>query len=68
MADNQDTSHSGPNQDNEEFVTMVDVLQEEQELEEDANAVLGASDEKNCTYSKVRTSQTYFNKPLINKR
>lgn len=33
-----------------EFVTMVDVLEEEQKLEEDAHAVLGGSDEHNCTY------------------
>ncbi|KAK3917686.1 Putative E3 ubiquitin-protein ligase [Frankliniella fusca] len=31
-------------------ITMVDVLKEETELEEDANAVLGASDPLNCTY------------------
>ncbi|XP_063365173.1 putative E3 ubiquitin-protein ligase UBR7 [Cydia amplana] len=36
----------------EKVVTMMDVLQEQQEFEEDANAVLGASDDKNCTYSK----------------
>lgn len=33
-------------------VTMVDVLKEEQELEDDAKAVLGASDDQNCTYSQ----------------
>jgi len=33
-------------------VTMLDVLQDEQELEEDAKAVLGAADDKNCTYSQ----------------
>ncbi|KAJ9594325.1 hypothetical protein L9F63_014242 [Diploptera punctata] len=33
-------------------VTMVDVLKEEEELEDDAKAVLGASDDKNCTYSR----------------
>ncbi|KAI8422861.1 hypothetical protein MSG28_006603 [Choristoneura fumiferana] len=38
--------------DDEKVVTMMDVLQEQQEFEEDANAVLGASDDKNCTYSK----------------
>lgn len=42
----------------ENSLTMLDVLQEENQLEEDANAVLGASDDKNCTYSKV-------NLPLI---
>jgi len=34
----------------EKGVTMLDVLHDEQELEEDANAVLGASDDQNCTY------------------
>lgn len=40
-------------EDMEEVVTMVDVLQEEQDLEEDTKAVLGASDAQNCTYNKV---------------
>lgn len=39
--------------DDGQVVTMVDVLQEENELEEDANAVLGGADDKMCTYSKV---------------
>lgn len=34
-------------------ITMVDVLKEESELEEDANAVLGGSDPQNCTYPQV---------------
>ncbi|KAL0831653.1 hypothetical protein ABMA28_002425 [Loxostege sticticalis] len=38
--------------DGEKVVTMMDVLQEQQDFEEDANAVLGASDEKNCTFLK----------------
>ncbi|KAK6636047.1 hypothetical protein RUM43_009699 [Polyplax serrata] len=38
--------------DDGQVVTMVDVLQEENELEEDANAVLGGADDKMCTYSK----------------
>ncbi|KAJ1519581.1 hypothetical protein ONE63_004856 [Megalurothrips usitatus] len=33
-------------------ITMVDVLKEETELEEDANAVLGGSDPQNCTYPR----------------
>lgn len=33
-------------------LTMCDVLQEEQELEEDANAVLGGSDDTNCSYDE----------------
>lgn len=39
--------------DGDKVVTMLDVLQEQQDFEEDANAVLGASDDKNCTFPKV---------------
>lgn len=35
------------------YVTMPDILQEQEELEETSRAVLGGSDEKNCTYTKV---------------
>ena len=35
------------------IITMVDVLKEEEELEDDAKAVLGGSDDKNCTYTRV---------------
>lgn len=34
------------------YVTMIDVLNEEEKLEEDAYAVLGGSDDKNCTYEQ----------------
>ena len=37
-------------EDQEEPVTMVDVLQDEESLEADAKAVLGNADENNCTY------------------
>jgi hypothetical protein len=40
-------------------VTMVDVLKEEQELEDDAKAVLGASDDQNCTYSRVSIYENF---------
>ncbi|XP_017858594.1 PREDICTED: putative E3 ubiquitin-protein ligase UBR7 [Drosophila arizonae] len=33
-------------------ITMLDVLEEEKELEEEYAAVLGGSDEKECTYAK----------------
>jgi len=33
-----------------EGVTMLDVIQDETELEEDARAVLGGADDRNCTY------------------
>lgn len=36
--------------DEEEAVTMLDVLQDEADLEDDVKAVLGAADDKNCTY------------------
>lgn len=36
----------------EPSVTMLDVLEEEKELEEEYAAVLGASDEKSCTYTQ----------------
>ena len=35
---------------NEDHVTMVDVLQDEESLEADAKAVLGNADDRNCTY------------------
>ena len=34
-------------------ISMVDYLKEEQDLVEDANAVLGDSDENQCTYEQV---------------
>lgn len=36
----------------EETITMMDVLEREDKLEEEASAVLGNSDEKNCTYPR----------------
>ncbi|XP_014207372.1 putative E3 ubiquitin-protein ligase UBR7 [Copidosoma floridanum] len=46
--------------DDENSVTMLDVLQEEAALEEDANAVLGASDDQNCTYSQGYIRQALY--------
>jgi E3 ubiquitin-protein ligase UBR7 len=37
----------------EDVLSMVDVLQEDNELEEEANAVFGDSDDQHCTYPKV---------------
>lgn len=48
-----DTSKNVENCEEDNSVTMLDVLQEANQLEEDANAVLGASDDGNCTYNKV---------------
>lgn len=35
------------------IVTMIDVLEQESEQEDNVNAVLGGSDDKACTYSQV---------------
>lgn len=40
----------------EDGVSMIDILQEEQKLEEDAQAVLGGSDAAICTYDQVRNT------------
>ena len=39
----------------DDVVSMLDVLQEDAVLEDEANAVLGASDDKQCTYNEVAT-------------
>ncbi|XP_058808215.1 putative E3 ubiquitin-protein ligase UBR7 [Phymastichus coffea] len=47
-------------EDEENSVTMLDVLQQENALEEDCNAVLGASDDQNCTYNKGYIRQALY--------
>lgn len=42
----------------EEVVSLQDVLEEDRQLEQDANAVLGDSDDSECTYPKVK-NQVY---------
>ncbi len=39
--------------DEDSVVSIKDVVEEEQELQDTANAVLGDSDDTNCTYTKV---------------
>lgn len=55
MAD--DNNYCDPKKECEEdetnIVTMVDVLKAEEIMEENADAVLGSADDKNCTYSEV---------------
>nr|CAG4640943.1 EOG090X07TK [Eulimnadia texana] len=41
-----------PAEDEDSGITLIDVLEEEEQLEQDADAVLGGSDDQNCTYSK----------------
>lgn len=55
MADSSEAngvSASTPDVADENSMTLQDILDEEEELEEDANAVLGGSDDKNCTYAQ----------------
>lgn len=40
----------------EPVVSLVDVLEEDEELENEACAVLGGSDSEKCSYSQVRTA------------
>lgn len=47
------TASSGSSKLDESSVTMLDVLNEQNELEAESDAVLGGSDEKNCTYALV---------------
>ena len=37
----------------ESSLTMMDILEEQEALQEDAEAVLGAGDDEHCTYEKV---------------
>ena len=43
----------GTENEDDSAISMLDVLEEQQELEENANAVLGDSDDRNCTYIMV---------------
>ena len=44
----------------DEVVSLQDVLEVNQQLEQDANAVLGDSDDSECTYPKVKQNQTNY--------
>lgn len=61
MASNNDSPE-------EEEFSMVDVLEEDNELEEEANAVLGGSDDQNCTYPTVRKEDSYRRRVTLNIR
>ena len=58
--DNHQDNKSSNVDEVEDEVTMVDVLEVQTELEEDANAVLGPSDDKNCSYKEVFAHSCYF--------
>ncbi|KAK7881063.1 hypothetical protein WMY93_032335 [Mugilogobius chulae] len=46
------TDGAGGMEQEESVVSLVDVLEEDEELEEEASAVLGASDAEHCSYSQ----------------
>lgn len=46
-------------------VCLEDVLQEDQELEDTANAVLGDSEDSKCSYSKVLETHRYYHAIII---
>lgn len=48
----QPTESAFPDED-EDTITMQDIIDREEKLEEEVSAVLGNSDVKNCTYPKV---------------
>lgn len=52
----QPVSESAFPDEDEETITMLDVIEREDKLEQEMSAVLGYSDEKNCTYPKVSSS------------
>lgn len=41
-------------EDEDSVVSLKDIIEEETELQDTANAVLGDSDDTNCTYPKVK--------------
>lgn len=53
MAEEGTTNTTDPEEMEDDVVTLQEVIQSEQAMIADANAVLGASDDKNCTYSQV---------------
>ena len=53
MATEKKSAATSEENDDDPAVSMLDVLREEEELEADANAVLGDSDATNCTYVLV---------------
>ena len=63
MAENNTNNVSMDESTEEAGITMVDILQEEEDLENDAAAVLGAGDDTHCSYSLVRimTNHLYKN-------
>jgi len=58
MADSEITEQDA---EGDQIISMVDVLNDEQQLQDDANAVLGPCDDNICTYSQVKNPQHLCN-------
>ena len=50
--------------DEDSVVSLKDIIEEEQELQDTANAVLGDSDDTNCTYPKVNAATQIYHTSL----
>lgn len=59
---------TGESHDEDPAISMIDVLREEEELEADANAVLGDSDATNCTYLMVGIAYRAFSPSVQNQK
>lgn len=44
---------AGSSSGDKSWVTLADVMQQQDDLEAESDAVLGGSDDQNCTYSQV---------------
>jgi len=56
MADSVEQELEGAD---DQTISMVDVLNDEQQLQDDANAVLGPCDDNICTYTQVENPQHF---------
>lgn len=65
MADNKEPKSSTMADEEDSGITLIDVLEEEDQLEENANAVLGGSDDQNCTYALVMRFYYYIEFYLV---
>lgn len=46
-------------EDEDSVISLKDVIEEDQELQDTANAVLGDSDDTNCTYPEVTLTEPF---------
>lgn len=53
MSEDTTLNSSSINEEDDDIITLQEAVQMEEALTESANAVLGGSDSKNCTYSQV---------------